>query len=255
MIPFLNMPGMGEVMAAMEAGRPPSGHWPASAVEAAVAFGYGTWASAWLCDEASGNLADSIGAVTLSPAATPAYRQPGAFAGDYAVAADSSTDDFTAASSATYDITTSGQIAFYACMKFPAAQADYLIGKHGGTGGYYAVRLDASGFLHLETFDGTTTRTSSVNANHVTGGFVDILAMVDRDGGIQKLATNLGVSSDTSIAAAASMTGTGVVRFSLAITANFPSVAYAAVANAGVADLRGNAATAITNIRRFTGRG
>jgi hypothetical protein len=228
--------------------------WPSTAAALRAAFGFGTWASAWLCDEELGNLSDSIGGVPLSRVGSPLYRQTGALASDYAVTAGTSSDDFLALSSSSYLITTTGQVAFYACVKFPAAQADYIIGKHGGSGGYYAVRLDASGFLHLETWDGSTLRTSSVSVNHANGSFVDVLAIVDRDGGAQRLVTSLGVSSETSIASALSMSGTGVFRFGLVVAANAPIYAFAAVADAGVGELRAAAAVPIANIRRFTGR-
>ncbi|KAB2907172.1 MAG: hypothetical protein F9K40_05310, partial [Kofleriaceae bacterium] len=47
-------------------------HWPHSAAQMNQAMGgYGTWASAWLLDEASGTFADKIGSVTLTAAGTP----------------------------------------------------------------------------------------------------------------------------------------------------------------------------------------
>lgn len=243
---------MAEAMADMESGRPVPAYWPRTAAEAAAAFGYGTWASIWQCDEASDDLIDSVGGISLADTGTTVYRQTGALPNDFAVTGGVGAD-FTALSSTSYDITTTGQVAFYACLKLQVKQADYLFGKHGGTGGYYAVRTDASGFMHLETWDGTTTRTSSVSVDHLTGGYVDVLAMIDRTNGAQLLATNLGVSSSTDISAALTMTSTAPVRLGLAL-ANSPLYAYAAIANAGVNNLRANAAAAITNIRRFTRR-
>jgi len=101
---------------------------------------------------------------------------------------------------------------------------------------------------------GSCTWRRGTGVNHANGSFVDVLAIVDRDGGAQRLVTSLGVSSETSIASALSMSGTGVFRFGLVVAANAPIYAFAAVADAGVGELRAAAAVPIANIRRFTGR-
>lgn len=229
--------------------------WPATAAALSVAMGGGTWASIWPCDDQSSNssLTDTVGTVNLSATGTPLFRLPGAFPGDFAAGGDSAGDDFTGLDSANYNIGLTGQLAFYACLKLGAKQDDYLFGKSGGSPPGYLFHTLVSGFITFEIFDGTNTFVATVSADHFTGQFVDVLAIIDRDSAnVLKLATSLGTATNVSLTTALTIANTGTVRLGVAGVTNNPSYAYAAVANAGVAAL--SPATMIASIRAATGR-
>ncbi len=231
----------------------PRRHWPTSAAEMAAAIGYGTWASAWQCDETTDDLVDFIGGVSLGDSGTPLYRQAGAFPGDFAVSGDDIADEFLSTDNTAYDITTTGTVALYCCIKLAAAQADYLMGKTG-TVPYYSIAENASGHLRFEISDGTTTVQPAIAVNHFTGGYVDVIAILDRTGGEALIASNLGVSTTSNISALLTLSSASVLRLGISVAANFPTYAFAAVATGGITALKANVAAAITNIRRFTGR-
>jgi hypothetical protein len=231
--------------------------WPGSAADLAAAIGYGTWASAWQCDETSGNLADSIGAITLAAASSPLYSRAGAMPGDAAVGFDSTADAFAAASGTTFNITTTGQLAVYLCWKAPAVAAtSYLFTKYTA-GAYYLGFLDTSGRLSAAMWDGTTFYQALIAvANHCDGNYHDIIFTFDRDVEQRMTCTSdMGSSAESNISTANSISNAGAFSLGGASASSFGSYAYAAVATAGVPTLKANAVTAIANVRRFTGRG
>lgn len=252
---------MGRAMEAMAA-TAPLRHWPRSAAEAASAFGFGTWASAWQCDEASGTLADSIGAVTLTAAGapgTPSYRNAGAMKGDFAVGFDDGEEDrFEHQSTSVYDLDATTSIALYVCFSATTVINRYFCGKVGAN--VWGVQMDTaptSGALVAIIYDGTHLANPSINANHADGSYHDMFLFVDRTAQRAQVVTDLGASAATDISAFTTLTNAnffhiGASAFS---TVFGHRMAYAAVATGGIDTLRTNATTAITNIRRFTGRG
>jgi hypothetical protein len=241
---------------------PPVRYWPRTAAELAAVMGAGTWASAWQCDEASGDLADSIGSITLTAANTPTYRNPGAIRNrlpDYAVGFDSGTGArFAAASSATYDIDGSTSLALYLCLSPTSLLNRYCFSKEAGGSIAYGIQLEPSspaGGLYALIADGTTVATALVSANHVDGAFHDFLFCIDRTNQRLQVFSDLGNSSAVDITAIGSLANAGVLRLGAGTSTAFGhTTAYAAVCTGGVDALRAIGATAIANIRRFTGR-
>jgi hypothetical protein len=241
-------------------GERPAWRWPRTADECAGAFGYGTWASAWLCDEASGNLSDAFGGVTLTAGSTPTYRNAGVVrsaATDFAVGFNSANDRFEAASSATFDLGASDSLALF--LSFSAEVGGGftpMAGKVVGASPYWGFLMNASGHLVIDLFDGVDNVTNTYATNHGDSLPHDVLFIIDRDGPRSQIFTEQGSSTATNIAAIGSMAN--AKTFHLGGTSAFSTptyrLAYAAVATGGIAALRAAGATAITNIRRWTGR-
>jgi hypothetical protein len=248
---------MSEALEAMEATRPRRA-WPASADALNLAMGgYGTWASAWQFDEASGNAADSIGAVTLTAVTTPSYRNAGAFPGDLAVGFDAGEEDsFRAGSTGTFDLNDVTSLAFYVCMRATTSSNRPFFGKVHGTNAW-GVQIGATpGHPEISVKSGATTVTSAIAVAHHDGAWHDYIGCIDRVNQRIQLFTDLGTSTATDITAAGTLTTAtfffiGAQQFSNMFAAQ---VAYAAICTAGVDTLRANGAAAIANIRRFTGR-
>jgi len=227
--------------------------WPETAAKARAAFGYGTWAHAWKLDEQLGTVADSIGNVTLSPTGAPEHRLAGALAGDFAVRFNAAGENFIAADGNLFNITTTGQVAIYACIKHTIAATSYLLGKESGTK-FWLLAVD-TGQARFTVYDGTTVFASAILVDHGDGQWHDYLITFDRDVEQKiKLVTDLGVGPDTNIAAAASISNpANPFQLGRSATAN-ADMCFAAVATAGVPEIRANATAAVSNIRRYTGR-
>lgn len=225
----------------------------------AAVVGYGTWASAWLCDEASGNLADSIGSITLTASSTPTYRRSGAINGalpDHAVGFDSTFDRFGAASNATYDLDATTSLAVYVCARFETQPINGFVAHKAVTGSArWAFACNTTGFLNSILTDTVDSVSPGVTVDHVDGKFHHILFIIDRAAQFATLTSDLGDSGQADITAVGSMTNTATFALGLATgTADsfVGQIAFAAVAT-GITDLRANRTTAIANIRRFTG--
>ncbi len=251
--------GLDEVLAAMAVGIP-TRRWPTSAAACASAFGWGTWASAWLCDEASGNLADAFGGITLTAGTTPTYSNAGAISGgrDLAVGFDASTQDrFTAASVATYDLSDVTSLALYLCLH-PSGNTNHNnAGKFQAGAGAWGTSLEVGGGITAATVDAIpTVATTTVNADH-RGAFRDVLMVIDRTGQRLQLFTSLGTSTAVNITGIGSLTN--AASFYLGgppgLSTFGHTLAFAAVATGDIVNLRANGAQAIANIRNFTGRG
>lgn len=246
-----------------EMGARPAYRWPTSATVLNLAMGgFGTWASAWLCDEASGNISDSIGSVTLSQGNSPSYRNPGAISGsipDYAVGFDlDQNDNFLAGAAGTYDLDDVTSLALYICLRSTAASAlKGLGGKLAVAQPYWYLQCaNASGHLQFAISDGTDTATPVIAANHCDSNYHDLLAIIDRTANVVQLISNLGTSSADSLASVGTLSNTD--RFRIGGHELDSSlghrVAYAAVATGDIVNLRANASAAIANLRKFTGR-
>lgn len=227
--------------------------WPTSSAQLSAALGgYGTWSSIWTCDEYSGNLVDSAGAMPLIPAVTPRYRDLGPLSPDFAVGFDNgSGDKFALASTASYDITATDSIAIYVSMRPTNATNVNWVGKLAGAFGYAG---------SLETNGNVSWAVASTSAVVVTAPgdhrnqWNDILMCIDRSAQRIQVFTQLGTSAASDITAIGSPSN-GAGFFLGAFTTIFDnSVAYLAVATGGVPALRTNGAAAIQNIRRYTGR-
>ena len=244
------------------AGASKAAAWPTTASECATAFGYGTWASAWLCDEALGDLSDSIGAISLTPVTSPQYRAAGLLINDYAVGFDSSTaDGFHAASTTTYDLDASGSIAVYCCIRFTSMLNRQFAGKSGPVGNNYGIQLQSSPTGRIDAYvdSGSTVITSTVDVDHWqsgAGNWHDTLLCIDRVTQNIQAFTELGTSTAASISSVGTLTN--VVPFGLGAPTSGTTagceIAFAAVATGGVDLIRANGAAVIHNIRRFTRR-
>jgi hypothetical protein len=235
----------------------PGRAWPKSAAALGAAIGYGPWASAWQCDEASGDLADSIGAITLADVTAPTYRNTGAIPGDYAVGfAAGIEDSFRAGSTGTFDLNDVTSLAFYVCMRATTSANRPFFGKVHGTNAWGAQMGAAAGQPEIMVKSGATTVTSAIAVAHHDSLFHDYIGCIDRTGQRIQLFTDLGTSTEADISAVPTLTTAtfffiGAQQFSNMFAAQ---VAYAAICTAGVDTLRANGAAAIANIRRATGR-
>lgn len=89
--------------------------------------------SLWLCQEASGALADSIGAISLTAWNSPAYQQPIAGWSRLAVAADDSVDAFYSIGTGNTATTSYALLAYVALSAAPSA-ARPILSIGGGVG-------------------------------------------------------------------------------------------------------------------------
>jgi hypothetical protein len=232
----------------------PSRSWPTTAAQMAAAMGYGTWASLWQCDEASGNLTDVVGGVTLTANSTPTYRTAGAFSGDFAIGFDSAADRFEGGD--VYDSDGTTDIAAYCCVYVTANSAfNHVMGKGIAAGQpFWGIIANAGTWLGYVS-DGATNQISTGPAV-ATGQWLDVLMCLDRTADTVQIF--VGASAGTDQSTAANATAANANPFYLGGAAAFapPSclIAFAAVATGGVATLKTNGLTALANIKRWTGR-
>lgn len=244
-----------DALAAMESGAPPR-RWPATAAEMLAVAGSGTWASAWQCDESSGNLADAYGAVPLTAEISPLYRQPGAFPGDYGVGVDTgSSDRFTAGSTDSFNLDGVTSIGIYICIAPTTTVNKKFIGKVGPN--QWALLLEATGAISALIADGVDLANPTVAVNHADGKFHDILMCLDRTAERIQVFTDLGTSAAVDSTLVGTLTNANFFHIGAtpADTTFGATVAFAAVATGDIVNLRANGATVLANLRRFTGRG
>lgn len=105
----------------------------------------------WLCQEASGNLADAIGAVTLLAGGSPTYSNAVAGWTRVAVGTDAaSTDEFNSGS--TPDVNTTSQLWLFFVSLGATQPTGYVIGgpsPNGQTTGLYAVHSASTGAVRF----------------------------------------------------------------------------------------------------------
>lgn len=121
-----------------------------------------------LCQEAAGNLADSIGVLTLTAGGTPLYQQ--AVAGwdrDAASFDDNTTDNFSTTAAALPNILTESMLSL-GFFRFPAAPAGVREIIHfGAAATRAAIELPATGVLRARSGGNTADGAlSMVNATH-----------------------------------------------------------------------------------------
>jgi hypothetical protein len=232
--------------------------WPGTAAALRSAFGYGTWANAWGLNEATLGVADSIGGVVLSPTGTPIYRAPGPLLDDFAVRfANGTTDAFVAPSTGLFDLGTAGSLAVYLSIRFTSLHNRFIFSKYnGGTG--WGIQFQSAptgqviGNVNPVFF-------STVTADHWqsgAGNWHDLLLVIDRESPTPTLQTftELGAGSPTDISAAGNINVGVPARLGGNGDPVSSDVSFMAVATGGIASLRANAAAAIANMRRYTGR-
>lgn len=240
-------------------------HWPHSAAQMNQAMGgYGTWASAWLCDEASGNLADRFSSITLAAASTPTYGNKGPMPGARAVGFDSAADRFVAANSATFEVGGAGSVAIYACLRSTAAATDAAVcGKIDAAGeNYWLTRCEnTSGHLTaLVRSAAGTPVVATLSQNHCDGLWHDVLFFpIDRTANLAQVVSDLGGSSTVDTSGIGNVTSAPAVfavgqQPAIGINALAMQIGFLAIATADVANLRTNAASAIASMRKFTRR-
>jgi hypothetical protein len=234
----------------------PGVYWPETAAEMAEVAGYGTWSSAWFCDEASGDLADAYGAVTLAAASSPVYRDAGAFPGDYAIGFNSASDRFEAASSASYDLDASTSLAVYMCLKIASGSDGYILGKVAAGASWVLRNLDPNDHI-LVALVGGGSMSATVAVAHNDGLYHDVLMTIDRTNQRAQVFTDLGESAAVDISSVGSMSNAQVLHLGATATAAAAtphSVAFVAIATGDVPALRAHGAEVIAAMRAFTGR-
>ncbi len=163
--------------------------FPASLAELNALFAEydASFSNAWAFDAVSGNYSDLPGsdaAVALSVVGTPTQGVlTGLGPGDRGwQVPDASGSGVGAAAGATFDVTT-GSVVMLMTLKFldePSGMSG-VIGKVNPVGNYWYVRQWIDGSLAFSCWDGTNNPLIGLTANHVSGDFVDMLVIIDRD--------------------------------------------------------------------------
>lgn len=132
----------------------------------AASLSIGNPNSLWLCQEASGNLADSIGSLTLTATGSPAYNQ--AVAGHtrlgLTVGTDGAADRFAAAAGVGPSPATTSQVWLFGCL-FPATPAAVRtvggLNITSGTNSFRVMHLNATGFVRNQVVSVNTDGANS----------------------------------------------------------------------------------------------
>lgn len=235
-------------------------HWPHTATEMNQAMGgYGTWASAWLLDEASGTFADKFGAITLTAAGTPGtptYGNKGAMPGDRAVGFTAGEEDrIQAGSTGTFDLDASTSLAGYLCFRATTSSNRYFLGKVSSN--FYGLIFAATpGHVTLQIDGAAGAASTTIAVAHHDGKWHDLIWCIDRTNQRIQVFSDLGSSTEVDITAVTTLTSGAFFFFGSQPFSNVfdLQIAYAAVATADVANLRTNGAAAIDAIRKFTRR-
>jgi hypothetical protein len=248
------------LQSALNQATPPA---PTTAATLAAAIGYGTWTSGagWMCNEASGNLAASFGAPTLT-ATSLTYQNAGYTTGDYAIGFSGVTS--RADGGDVYDVTAAQDliVAWIGNMSgIPSTNPAAIISKYGVSAGNGGWSIQASGVDGSITFIATNTtpaidfQTASVTPTF--GSWHVGIAVIDRSTGkarigVRSLAGVTALSAEVT-ANAVSYAGNAALRLGQrsdsidACTTMKLSAAYV-VSGAGVATgLSANLSTALTN--------
>lgn len=132
------------------------GSYPTSAAAMAAAVGYGTWTSAWLFNESSGNLSSTFGTpATLTKNGTgQTYGVAGPVGGDTGITFTSSGAQFYAGGD-TQDVVSTDDFALFLVMKLTAGSAatGSLAGKHDGGTGWYVYRTASTTTISIDLND------------------------------------------------------------------------------------------------------
>jgi hypothetical protein len=133
--------------------------------------------------------------------------------------------------------------------------------KAGATAGYgLQFQSSPAGRIQFACVDGSANSAVAIVAvDHWlsgAGGYHDVFGIVDRSANILSCVTELGASSDVAIGFVGSPSNTAVFSIGAQPGSNAvgSEIAFAAVATGDITNLRTNAAAAIQNIRRFSGR-
>lgn len=236
---------------------PFSERFPLTAGQMRAVLGAGTWSSAYRLDEASGNLVDAFGAIGLTAVGTPRYREAGAYPGDFGIGFDDNTGDrFQAASNATFNLDAVTSLGIYICFRYDGTPSNrFLVSKVAFGDGYGILAPGGDGQVWAYIDGAVGSAVSEATSDH-RGAFHDALMLIDRTDQRLQLVTDLDVGPARDIS--------GVTTLSNAITFAIGAggggttcgwrCAFAAVATGDINALRLGASTALTNIRRFTGR-
>jgi len=127
----------------------------------------------------------------------------------------------------------------------------------------WLVRITTSGDIQLITFDGTTSRTSSVVGDHTSATVYRTILAVCIPGSNQRMASDLGLSTATSTVGMVTLTdATGVLAVGRSASSPPMIATVAAIAisdgsgpqNAAIQALYDNLPAAVANFRAFSGR-
>lgn len=159
-------------------------NYPTTAALMNTACGYGTWASGFLFNEASGNLSQAFGtAYTLTANGTPVYSNLGPRGGtDKAVAMDAAADGFSEDTNALGDVDGSSDLLMIAVVKTVdvTGSATQLLSKYDFLGGAgYTTRIETNETLSFDVRDGTDTA-SATCAAMPTGTWCALAFALDR---------------------------------------------------------------------------
>jgi hypothetical protein len=230
-------------------------NYPTDATELERQIGYGVWdsGSIWLCNEASGNLAPSLGATTLTAASTPTYGTTGPRGGaDKAIGFDSASDGFSGGN--VNDVGATDDLIIAMVTKVAAGTTADVITK-GVNPGYFLRTEVANGWRFII---GDGVDQSFHNTSNLLGDeWIVLIAYVDRAAvmsgiAIKGLTSGTAVTSSNSTAAIGTLSNASnflVGNGGLIGATNAPQIAYLAVVKgAGVAaGLHAGIATALSN--------
>lgn len=156
---------------------------PASATEWTNFRSYNSLSAAnpnslWLCQESSGNIADSIGSLTLNASSTPLYQQTVTGWSRKAVGMDSANDCFRQLAGTGPDISTTSQtwLTIFFIPSAPAGARD-IIGS-----GNCTCQIDSSGRGAIKVIS-----TSTFGTTNITNTVTPFAFKYDRTGGTAKV--------------------------------------------------------------------
>lgn len=181
------------------------GNQPRTATALQVALGYGTATGGWLCEEASGNLAPTIGAVTLTANGTPTYLNAGIGQGnDHAVGFGATSAYFDGG--ANFDVG-ANDLLVAAIVKFSAATTSTIVSKAAAAlASGWVVYFDGTNVL-VSVVDGGGTKTSFVTAASFLNEWCALLACVDRSTGKLRIGLRGLTSGTTSLGTETTVSG------------------------------------------------
>jgi hypothetical protein len=234
-------------------------NYPQTAAQMAMALGYGTWTSGsiWLCNESSGDLAPTLGSITLADGSTPTYSNQGARGGsDKAVGFDSNADSFGGVDA--FDLTGTDDLILVYVGQHTASPSDALFSKYnGGTTRGWEVS-GASGAMRFRLYDGAAN-TASAASLPTKVWYVGAL-VVDRSTGKMRCG-HCAIGSSPTVSSETTVTATDVshsVAFAvngstwLNGTTDFRLSYLAVVTGSGVATgLSANLSTALSNFASY----
>jgi hypothetical protein len=184
------------------------GGTPSTAAALTAAVGYGTATGGWLCQEASGNLAPTIGAVTLTANGTPTYQSTGPGQGnDYAIGFDATSEYFDGG--ANFDVGANDLfVAFVAKLSSTATTSTVISKAAAALASGWAIYYDAgSTTLSIAVVDGGGVKVAGVNIAAVVGEYFVCFACVDRGAGAIRIAVRGLTSGTTALSPTTAVSG------------------------------------------------